>query len=519
MEEEDDDYAYSEVDEDDEADGDDAVCAAGGKAPTMAESLSESEDLRRGVGSARLADGAYSVLERHDVEKMKNAKISELADMLEIPVTSAEALLRHSGWSSERLMEAFVCDAASLLRSAGIDRWQRGPSGGVALPQSQEPTLECRICLGDVSAAEGVAAPCGHFFCSECYKLYLNNAVDEGNSAVHATCPEDKCATLVPPELMAQCVDAVRAAKYTNFCLGHFVSFSKELRYCPGAGCDKVVRAGSCVAQVKCGLPGGCGASFCMRCGEEGHQPASCALVRLWLEKCQNESETANWILANTKRCPKCTTRIEKNQGCNHMNCSQCKYEFCWMCMGDWKDHGTGTGGYYKCNKFDPNGSEDDDDQVKAKRELDRYLHYYKRWQGHGSAQKFAVKQLEATEKRMVQLQESTHGSWIDVQFLKAANEMVIDCRRTLKATYVFGYYLRSDAAKQRELFENLQEHLERFTESLSEHTELPIDKMDRSEIVNITRVTESFLQNLVAGAESGLDVEEPSGRAPPLPT
>jgi len=60
---------------------------------------------------------------------------------------------------------------------------------------------------------------------------------------------------------------------------------------------------------------------------------------------------------------------------------------------------------------------------------------------------------------------------------------------------------------------------LERFTESLSEHTELPIDKMDRSEIVNITRVTESFLQNLVAGAESGLDVEEPSGRAPPLPT
>ena len=34
-------------------------------------------------------------------------------------------------------------------------------------------------------------------------------------------------------------------------------------------------------------------------------------------------------------------------------------------------------------------------------------------------------------------LQETTHGSWIDVQFLKTANEMVIDCRRTLKSTYV----------------------------------------------------------------------------------
>ena len=37
------------------------------------------------------------------------------------------------------------------------------------------------------------------------------------------------------------------------------------------------------------------------------------------------------------------------------------------------------------------------------------------------------VQQLEATERRMVELQESTQGSWIDVQFLKAANEMVIE--------------------------------------------------------------------------------------------
>ena len=78
----------------------------------------------------------------------------------------------------------------------------------------------------------------------------------------------------------------------------------------------------------------------------------------------------------------------------------------------------------------------------------------------------------------MVELQESTAGSWIDVQFLKAANEMVVDCRRTLKFTYVFGYYLLMDAngLKLKELFEDLQEHLERMTETLSEMTELPLD-------------------------------------------
>ena len=90
----------------------------------------------------------------------------------------------------------------------------------------------------------------------------------------------------------------------------------------------------------------------------------------------------------------------------------------------------------------------------------------------------------------MGELQESTgSSSWIDVQFLKNANEMVIDCRRTLKYTYVFGYYLTSikpsdndDSMKHRALFENMQEDLERYTEILSELTEMPIERMTSPE-------------------------------------
>lgn len=68
-----------------------------------------------------------------------------------------------------------------------------------------------------------------------------------------------------------------------------------------------------------------------------------------------SESENLRWILVNTKMCPKCRTPIEKNQGCNHMTCRKhsCSFEFCWLCMGAWSDHGTQTGGFYKCNKFD----------------------------------------------------------------------------------------------------------------------------------------------------------------------
>ena len=30
---------------------------------------------------------------------------------------------------------------------------------------------------------------------------------------------------------------------------------------------------------------------------------------------------------------------------------TSCKYEFCWVCSGPWKDH---SGSYYNCNKYDP---------------------------------------------------------------------------------------------------------------------------------------------------------------------
>ncbi|KAF3046253.1 hypothetical protein E8E11_008156 [Didymella keratinophila] len=39
-----------------------------------------------------------------------------------------------------------------------------------------------------------------------------------------------------------------------------------------------------------------------------------------------------------TKRCPgkMCGRPIEKNGGCIHMSCSQCKHQFCWTCLEGW---------------------------------------------------------------------------------------------------------------------------------------------------------------------------------------
>ncbi|CAD8163498.1 unnamed protein product [Paramecium pentaurelia] len=40
-----------------------------------------------------------------------------------------------------------------------------------------------------------------------------------------------------------------------------------------------------------------------------------------------------------TYQCPRCEVKITKNGGCSHMTCQVCKFEFCWDCKQNCKDH------------------------------------------------------------------------------------------------------------------------------------------------------------------------------------
>lgn len=63
--------------------------------------------------------------------------------------------------------------------------------------------------------------------------------------------------------------------------------------------------------------------------------------------------------------------------------------------------------------------------------------------------------------------------SWIEVQFLKKAVDVLCQCRQTLMYTYVFAFYLRKN--NQSIIFENNQKDLETVTEQLSEYMERDI--------------------------------------------
>ena len=71
--------------------------------------------------------------------------------------------------------------------------------------------------------------------------------------------------------------------------------------------------------------------------------------------------------------------------------------------------------------------------------------------------------------------------------------------------TYAYGYFL-PDNFLQKNLFETYQEQLEKFTEHLHGLSEKPLNALKeiklRTDVINYTRVTEKFRDNIVKAIE-----------------
>jgi len=110
-------------------------------------------------------------------------------------------------------------------------------------------------------------------------------------------------------------------------------------RWCPILTCSNaIVSKEKDIAESKIVYCYKCGFRFCFNCRREFHGENECSAeereddkhFQLYLENQKNK----------TKLCPKCKIIISKNDGCNHMTCSVCKHQFCWLCTSDYSyDH------------------------------------------------------------------------------------------------------------------------------------------------------------------------------------
>jgi len=128
-----------------------------------------------------------------------------------------------------------------------------------------------------------------------------------------------------------------------------------------------------------------CGTGFCMTCGELGwgHKGGCLDVMKRLVERwtCRlsadinkpssNDNEynsntgflssfeslegeesyqqeilaNLRWKVENSKNCPRCYTLIQRDDGCNKVDCAMCGHKFCWICQGDWSE----KCGFFRC--------------------------------------------------------------------------------------------------------------------------------------------------------------------------
>ncbi|CAF1542639.1 unnamed protein product [Adineta ricciae] len=434
----------------------------------------------------------YVVLSQEEIVKYMVECIKEVNEVIKLPSTTVRLLLHHFRWDKEKLMERFYDPnhQEELFRQAHIvNPFKKTTPTPTQLTSSSQRTTHrqvsqsssdqtCAICCSTKSSSEMTGLECGHNFCINCWQYYLTTKIRDEGIGQTIPCPA-QCDILVDDKTVLQLIRTPEVRqKYQHLITNSFVECNRNMRWCPGTNCTNAIKAAYCdVAMVVCT---GCNTSFCFQCGQSWHEPIKCKWLKKWQKKCHDDSETSNWIAANTKECPKCHATIEKNGGCNHLICKNqsCKYEFCWVCLGAWEPHGSS---WYNCNRF----NEDDakkarDDQERSRAALQRYLHYYKRYHNHHESLRLESKLLSEVQKRMESMQQQM--SWIEVQFLQIACDVLRQCRQTLMYTYPFAFYLKRN--NHSIIFEQNQADLEHATEELSGYLE-----RDSNQITNLTEM------------------------------
>ncbi|KAF7132236.1 hypothetical protein RHSIM_Rhsim09G0029400 [Rhododendron simsii] len=463
----------------------------------------------------------YIALKEADIRQHQEDEITTVATVLSVSRADASILLRHCRWSESNVHEVWFADEDGVRKAVGL---LEGPV--VRFPNAKE--LTCGICF-ESSPLDGISsAACGHPFCDECWRGYMSTSINGGPECLMLRCPDPSCSAAIGQDMIDRLVSEEDKERYARYLVRSYIEDNPKTKWCPGPGCEYAVEfvVGSENSDVSCP----CSYGFCWNCTEDAHRPVDCDTVAKWITKNGAESENTNWILAYCKPCPKCRRPIEKNNGCMHMTCTTpCRFEFCWLCLRSWSDHG-------KCNRYKDcqEGSYDETERRRAmaKKSIERYTHYYERWATNQSSRQKAIAdlhQMQTVNLEKLSVKHSEPES--QLKFITEAWLQIVECRRVLKWTYAYGYYLPEHEHAKRQLFEYLQGAAEAGLERLHKCAEKdvqaylgpeppPTDFNDfRSKLARLTRVTRNYFENLVRALENGLSDVDSQGAGSEIAT
>eukprot|EP00469_Lotharella_globosa_P008458 CAMPEP_0167786620 /NCGR_PEP_ID=MMETSP0111_2-20121227/8911_1 /TAXON_ID=91324 /ORGANISM="Lotharella globosa, Strain CCCM811" /LENGTH=609 /DNA_ID=CAMNT_0007678057 /DNA_START=60 /DNA_END=1886 /DNA_ORIENTATION=- len=458
---------------------------------------------------------SFKVHEINDVQGKMDSLIGRVSDLLYISKDEAGCLLRHYRWDDGKLKKEWFDDQKKVRITVGLCHRRNNNEASSSDGKVQCSSWGCQR----VPTRKAHALACGHYFCKRCWRNFLESEVSKGRTCIFARCPAMRCKRQHVHKFGCACTELVPSSvfqkylkkpgllqKYQNWNLQSFVEGQEGLKWCPNPKCNHVVEyklGGEKTIECQCGT------RFCFSCSKLEHEPAPCDLVTKWLNSTAvSDDATELWLKARTKTCPKCNVRIEKNRACNHMHCTKCGHHFCWLCKGPWSKHGTSTGGYYVCKKYDEDAkkgirSNEEKDMISTQQMLQKYTYYV----GRFNDAKNGVHLTKKLEHELDQQFIAQNKSVEQTKFITDATTSLATARTCMQWCYVLDFYLIT--GKEKKLFEFQQQLLIEQTESLQEliednRTRLNVLLMKKKDILSKTTSLNNLRKRMIDLVKEG---------------
>lgn len=227
------------------------------------------------------------------------------------------------------------------LERQARERAQREKQRQELLNQLRQDGISmCAICDASIDDTEFVRLPCHHAYCKNCLTQLLDLAL-KNKSTAGLKCPQPSCRHLFDVAEIQAIAGQTHPEKIKSFLdvkMEEWLSAQPGVRHCRTPNCPfTYLNETNSRASMQCPH---CHIRFCANCTLHHATSQSCEQVEAEVARASDSSyaerATAEWKRAHTKQCPRCNTHIERSEGCNHMTCKKCSYEFCWLCSIRW---------------------------------------------------------------------------------------------------------------------------------------------------------------------------------------
>ena len=199
----------------------------------------------------------------------------------------------------------------------------------------------CPICSEPfISNKTNTVNQCGHSYCDSCWYDFLSTKIEE-NKLANIKCLDYECQERLSDKFIINLLNNKNdlIQKYKKYIFELEIMNNPNKKFCPFPNCNSYLEQKNINEKNATCLNNH---TFCFLCLQKPHGKLGCN------EKLDNsiiEFAKNNFI----KKCPNCSIITEKNSGCNHIICSKCNYQWCWLCNEEYTENHYNQG---KCKGF-----------------------------------------------------------------------------------------------------------------------------------------------------------------------